>query len=321
MGSIITQKSPYLFNNVNWTPNQPPGGGYNVNPAPTSGTGAFGLVPGPVGVPPSIYEQVRSLYPRISGSGNTALSNIDLELGGNVDRASLQNDAAAYGINSGMPGSGFVNVGLLNRTDRERQAQRRLGNQDLLSFITGIGGTQTDPHLAYQIAEENANKAAAPNPETAFQAQQALYDRYRNNQSPAGGTGKYDQQMKALEDELARITASIGQPQGGGGGYRPPTTSTGTSPAIPGGGTGSASGPGGDFYAGGGNVYQGNPLDTFDEQGNLIPGGVQTGGLTPFAPTPPGMPPQPWDIPGWGLSPAGGRDETNWDWFNSDWGD
>lgn len=91
--------------------------------------------------PGSAYSQMSMIYPNLSSTINTAAGNINDELQGKVPadvQQQIQNAGAAWGINSGMPGSGAAgNVSLedLGLTSLQQQ-QQGLGNY--LNFGTGL---------------------------------------------------------------------------------------------------------------------------------------------------------------------------------------
>lgn len=80
---------------------------------------------------------IDSLMPGTSKTGSSALSVIDDMLAGNVSPSVARNANAAFGVESGMPGSEFVrNRGydLYNQQGQQRQQQ---GVGDFLSFLQG----------------------------------------------------------------------------------------------------------------------------------------------------------------------------------------
>lgn len=162
------------------------------NPAPHSGKGAYGLVPGSVSNP-NPFGDLSALYPNLSGANSTISKNIMDELNGQLSPSTInniRNQAASFGVSSGMPGSqfqgyqGLTNLGL---TTEKLQGQ---GLQDYLAAITGISKTQTvDPALQNEIATQNSVWNAAPDPAAAAKEQQNLFDEYlKKTMSPAGGT-------------------------------------------------------------------------------------------------------------------------------------
>lgn len=154
---------------------------YNINPAPTTGQGAYGLVPAQVGLPPSVFSQMTSNVPMFGQMTNQAAQNINTELSGQLSPSAIsqiQNQAAAQGITSGMPNSGMQQSDYLRSLGLTSEALTQQGNKDYLSFLGGVGAAQTDPNLAASVAERNALMAAAPDPS---QAAAALQDTYMKN--------------------------------------------------------------------------------------------------------------------------------------------
>ena len=167
--------------------------GTTQNPAPQSGQGAYGKVPGDISNP-NPFGDLSSLYPNLSGTNAQVSSNIMNELNGVLSPGTinnLRNNAASFGVSSGLPGSqfsGYQGLANLGLTTEKMQQQ---GLQDYLSAITGISKTQTvDPALQTEIATQNAVWNAAPDPAAAAKEQENLFDKYLASlKSPAGGTG------------------------------------------------------------------------------------------------------------------------------------
>lgn len=182
---------------------------YNINPSPQFGNGAFGLVPGPIGIPPNRYEGIQSIYPNLSRLTGGAGDVIQHEIAGELSPEtinSIQDEAARFGIKSGMPLSGFAgNRGLRNLGINVDQRQRQ-GVQDYNSMLGSLAPLTTDPNLAAEIAARNATMNAAPNPEAAARAQMDAY-------------------MRALEAAAARARGP-----GGGNGNMPGGPQSGTMP-------------------------------------------------------------------------------------------
>lgn len=163
------------------------------SPAPHSGQGAYGLVPGDVSNP-NPFGDLSALYPNLSGANNQVSKNIMDELNGVLSPSTvnnIRNQAASFGVSSGMPGSqfqGYQGLANLGLTTEKLQGQ---GLTDYLNAITGISKTQTvDPALQTEIATQNSVWNAAPDPAAAAKEQQNLFDQYlKKTMSPAGGTG------------------------------------------------------------------------------------------------------------------------------------
>ena len=182
---------------------------YNTVPSPTSGQGPYGAVPGTTTLPPSTFTQTTAAVPGLGQPASDQLtSNIMSELQGELSPqvlANLQNQAATFGISSGMPGSNAIpgtlanNSNLLANVETTQQLQHS-GEQDYLSALAGIGAQQLNPSLISSVNQGNAELAAAPNPTEAAQTQLANYYAALNaargpgagsavGPGPAGGTG------------------------------------------------------------------------------------------------------------------------------------
>ena len=185
--------------------------GYNVAPAPTTGQGPYGLVPGTTPVPPSTFEQVNTAIPGLTGAGSKISDLIMQELQGEISPEAIRNmqDAAArFGITSGMPGSNAIPGTLANNrnllsnilTTRDIQSQ---GQRDYANLLGAVGQQQTPQSLAAGLSQSNAQLRAAPDPTLAAQQQLANYyaalniargpggGTFRNPVTPSSGTGFY----------------------------------------------------------------------------------------------------------------------------------
>ena len=183
---------------------------YNTNPSPRTGQGAYGLVPGAIGIPPTTYSQVGDIYPNQAAQTGQLSSNIGNELAGQLSPetiAALQQHAAQFGVQSGMPGSQFSGNQGLAQLGLNTEALQQQGQKDYLSASQELGGMQTPQSLAAEIASSNATLGAAPDPAQAaseqlgqwmakFNAASGGKGGYRLNSAapsggPAGGTGSY----------------------------------------------------------------------------------------------------------------------------------
>lgn len=140
---------------------------YNVNPTPGSGSGAFGSVPGAVALPKP-YQNFGQVFPGLQGTSTAASSGVLNELEGQLSPdtlASIQNQGAAWGVASGMPGSGVQhNLELLNAATAS-QGQQAQGLKNYQSVVSPESRYLTvAPSTEAEIAETNAINAAAPNP-------------------------------------------------------------------------------------------------------------------------------------------------------------
>ncbi len=216
---------------------------YGISPAPTTGQGAYGLVPGQIGIPPSTYQQTLGALPGLGTAGTQATSNIMNELQGQISPQALRNiqDAAArFGVSSGMPGTNAMpgtlasNANLLGNYRTTEQLQQQ-GQQNYLNTLGAVGQQQINPALAADIAAHNAQLGAAPDPKAA--AQQQLADYWASlaatrglglrggggygGGGPAGGTGSYAQSPGALGfgfGSLGQLGGGLGGGSGFGGG-------------------------------------------------------------------------------------------------------
>ena len=165
---------------------------YNVNPAPTSGSGPFGLVPGATSLPnPS--ADLSGQIPGLSGLNSQAAQTIASKLGGSISPATmnaLQNAAATFGVGSGMPGSGLALNKLFGNIAGFTENQAQQGLQDYNSFVPTVSGTQTvSPALQTSVSQSNAQLGAAPSPGASQLYAQQLFNQYlQAMRGPGGGT-------------------------------------------------------------------------------------------------------------------------------------
>lgn len=109
------------------------------------------------------YQQVNSAAPANAGNANLSATNITSELEGNLPagvQSQIKNYGAAWGIGSGMPGSGAANNVTLESLGLNSLQEQQKGQSDYLSFVTSLGN-QMMP-VADQMT--SANAAAAPSP-------------------------------------------------------------------------------------------------------------------------------------------------------------
>jgi hypothetical protein len=169
--------------------------GYNLNPTPQAGQGAYGKVAGSTGVPPSIWQEILAANPDMAGLMSQAGGAIKSELAGQVSPQTmglLQNQAASRGVSLGQPNSDISNMIGLNLLGTTSEGLQKQGLTDYNTFLSGMGSTQIDPRLTSDIAQQNALLASAPDPEKAAQKQLELYNLYFSKMNtPAAGTGGY----------------------------------------------------------------------------------------------------------------------------------
>lgn len=166
---------------------------FNPSPAPRGGQGAFGMVPGAIGLP-NPQGDLAGVYPNLSGQTAQLSKNISSELAGELSPETvnmIQDKAARFGITSGSPLSQFAGAAGLKNLGLSVEQQQKGGLADYLNAITGIQKTQTvSPELQAEIAMQNAVYNAAPDPAMAAKEQQDLLDKYlAETRGPAGGTG------------------------------------------------------------------------------------------------------------------------------------
>jgi hypothetical protein len=172
---------------------------YNPAPNPMPGQGPYGQVPGVSGIPPSQYQQTIQNVPGLGPGASDQLSkNIINELTGQLSPETLRNiqdEAARFGVRSGMPGSNAIPGSLgFNRMLRnlalDTTLVQRQGGQDYLSALTGIGSQQLNPALMAEIAQFNALLKAAPDPKAAAdRLAQDFFNAQNRNRQPQGGGG------------------------------------------------------------------------------------------------------------------------------------
>lgn len=159
---------------------------YAVNPAPTSGVGVFGAVPGPVGLPNPAGD-LAAQYPNLPQTNQALSANILSQLSGQLSPGTLkmmQDAEAAQAIKSGMPGTNVQRGTLMgNRSVRdlgltaEQQVQQGIANYN--RTIPTVSGTQTvSPALQSELAMWNAINRSAPDPAASGNYAQQLFNQY-----------------------------------------------------------------------------------------------------------------------------------------------
>ncbi len=199
-------------------------GGYNVSPAPRSGNGAYGLVPGQLGLPDPHGDLARVLpgLDNLTGkASNDILSQLNGELSPETINA-LTNKAAELGVAGGMPGANTWDHLLLGNIAGGIESLQNQGIGNYNTFVPNVSRTQTvSPELQADIANTNAINAAAPDPAAAASEAERLYNKYRQSIGPAGGSVTGGSPAGGT-----RATTTSGYfPTGG-------TTNGGTSPAA-----------------------------------------------------------------------------------------
>lgn len=169
-----------------------PNPAFNINPAPQGGQGAFGKVPGPIGLPP-VLQNLASVYPNLSGTTAQTSQNILGQLRGELSPetiANIEDEAARFGVHSGMPGSGLAFNRLAKNIGLSSQGLQQQGIQNFLGALPTVSKTMTvSPELQSEIAARNALFGSAPDPS---QAAAELQRRFQLGLGfGAGGGGAY----------------------------------------------------------------------------------------------------------------------------------
>lgn len=130
-------------------------------------TALYGQKPGML-AQPSPYKDLSSVYPNLSASNQAVSGDILSKLKGDLSPETInaiQDNAARFGIDSGMPGSGLQWNKSLRDIGQTTEQEQQQGIQDYNSTIPTVSKTQTEsPELEAQIAELNAMIAASPDP-------------------------------------------------------------------------------------------------------------------------------------------------------------
>jgi hypothetical protein len=176
---------------------------YNVTPTAGTGSGtAYGKVPGATDIPPSTYAQLSSVIPGLSNLTGTAASTIGSELAGTVPTdviKNIQDQAAAWGVSSGMPGSGLAQNLALRNLGLTSLSQQQAGLTNYGSLTSNLASEMLSPSLLTSLSQSNAALAAAPDP---LMAQQQMMQDYLSYLNPASGSGSLSSKQQAQ----ARLT-------------------------------------------------------------------------------------------------------------------
>jgi hypothetical protein len=149
------------------------------------------MVPGSIGLPPSIWEQLNQNIPNYGALTNSATGNIQSELNGTLSPSTMSaigNSAAAHGVSLGQPNSAMSNLFGYNVTGNTVEGLQHQGIADYENLTGTLGPTQQNPQLLTNIAETNAVNNSAPDPGAAAAYYKTLFDSYMR---PAAGTGRY----------------------------------------------------------------------------------------------------------------------------------
>lgn len=182
---------------------------FNYSPPPTSGKGAFGMVPGQVGMP-SPFSDLAANYPNLSQTNASVSGNIASELNGQLSPGTtraLQTTAAQHGVASGMPGmeGGSMNLNnMFGNVAGYSEGLQHQGLQDYNSTIPTISSTQTvKPETQIALGEQNAVNAAAPDPTQAAGYAKKMFDEYLAKIHPQGNTEEISGKMGTIKSSDA----------------------------------------------------------------------------------------------------------------------
>jgi hypothetical protein len=144
---------------------------------------------------PDPYGNLSKVYPNLGPTQDQLSQDIMSRLQGQLSPdtiANIENAAATFGVQSGMPGSGVANAIAPRDIGLMSQQLQQQGIGDFASILPMLSSTETvSPALQTQIAERNAQMAATPNPQLAGQYAKHLFDEYMKNLTGQGGQGMF----------------------------------------------------------------------------------------------------------------------------------
>lgn len=153
------------------------------------GGGPFGSRIGPIAMPQPAAD-LAAQYPNLSASNIALSGDILSQLKGELSPETIRNIvdlSAAYGVSSGMPGSGLARNLIPRDIGLSTETLEQQGLQSYESALPIISRTQTvTPELQAEIEATNAYNMAAPDPASASAYAMGLYERYLN---PPGSLG------------------------------------------------------------------------------------------------------------------------------------
>lgn len=159
-----------------------------LNPLPRVGQGAYGMVPGALGLPQP-FSDLAAVYPNLTGTNAAASQALLSKLRGELSPGTInqiQDAAARFGVGAGIPGSGLTrNMAARNIGLTSEQLQRE-GLSAYPGLMSSIAQTQmVSPALQTEIASQNALYGAAPDPREAAAAEIGLFNSAKS--VPQGG--------------------------------------------------------------------------------------------------------------------------------------
>lgn len=169
-------------------------GGFNAYPSPTGGQGAFGKVPGQIGLPPSLYSQANAAVPGLTPNAAQASTDVQSLLQGQLAPDTedyIKRLVAAKGVSTGVEGSQFNTADLIKSLGLTSEQLVTSGLGAYNSLLNTVGGLQENPALQAEIAQSNAMLGAAPDPAAVHQQMlEDLQNEFNLGQfNPAAGSG------------------------------------------------------------------------------------------------------------------------------------
>lgn len=178
---------------------------------------AYGAVPGQTTLP-SPATDLGNQLPNLTQANSQISQNILDELNGELSPgtiSAIKDNAASFGVSSGMPGSDFSGYRGLRNLGLQSEQVRRNGLQDYLGATAGISNTQTvRPETQIALDQNNKVLASAPDPAAAAAEERRLFDEYLDMlSSPAAGTGGYSGLQRNNSSVDYDLNTSIGREQ------------------------------------------------------------------------------------------------------------
>lgn len=223
--------------------------------------GAFGQAPAPIGTPDP-FGSLSKVLPSLGASNTAAGNTILAQLGGQLSPSTMQqiqNGAATFSAGTGMPGSNaspgtFGYNKSLESLGLTAEGQQNKGISNYDSFVPTVNSTQTvSPNLNYEIGAQNAIDAAAPDPASAANYAQTLYEHYLQS---FGGNSKIAQSQTQQPGAFRYNPTTGGQP--GSASYSSGNTTSPLSPPGSNDTVGVANGPAGQTLHDGSVVSDSN---------------------------------------------------------------
>lgn len=140
---------------------------YSSDPGTQSGSGAYGSVPGKIGIPENTYQGVTSIYPGLTGTTGNVSNLISSQLAGEFTpetESALWDTANKYGVASGMPGAGLWSNKFMGNVAGAKEALQQQGVSNYNNTLSALSKLVTQPETALSVAEYNALMSSAANP-------------------------------------------------------------------------------------------------------------------------------------------------------------